>query len=245
MSVITEHPSDTAPDTPPNERAHTASDTAQRTRPRFTLSEAAQLTKTSRSTLRRRLDSDAFPHAAKDGDGFWRIPVEDLLAAGLTLSRTVPDTPHEPVPDTPRAREENEQLVQRLKDQLAELRAQIEVERAHRTAAEQIAAERAEHLDTARRALRMIEAAPRPSEPATPAPEPGRASPPQPDHLDPTMNLEPKDSAKPTPFSESPFANKGGLKMVQMPEERSQDWRDPEPEPPKRKSAWRRFWTGE
>lgn len=243
MSVTTEHPSDTAPDTPPNERAHTASDTAQRTRPRFTLSEAAQLTKTSRSTLRRRLDSDAFPHAAKDDDGFWRIPVEDLLAAGLTLSRTVPDTPHEPVPDTPRAREENEQLVQRLKDQLAELRAQIEVERAHRTAAEQIAAERAEHLDTARRALRMIEAAPRPSEPTPSSPAPSE---PKPEPASPTPQTDPavetETQPRPIPFSESPFTVRGGLKLQPGPIDPEPD---PAPETPRRKSAWRRFWTGD
>lgn len=50
---------------------------------RHTIDEAVAVTKASRSTIKRRLDGGAFPGAAKDAQGRWRIPHRDLIAAGL------------------------------------------------------------------------------------------------------------------------------------------------------------------
>jgi predicted DNA-binding transcriptional regulator AlpA len=55
-------------------------------RPAWTLTEAVQRTGSSRSTLRRYLDAGKFPNAYKDTSKAWRFPLEDLLAAGLSVS---------------------------------------------------------------------------------------------------------------------------------------------------------------
>jgi len=55
-------------------------------RPRYQLSRAATMAGVSQSTMKRRLRSGAFPHAAQDDTGAWTIPVEDLLAAGFHLN---------------------------------------------------------------------------------------------------------------------------------------------------------------
>lgn len=57
----------------------------------YTLTEAAHVTGKSRVTIRRWLDSGRFPMAFRDetsGDNPppWRIPLTDLVAAGLTVS---------------------------------------------------------------------------------------------------------------------------------------------------------------
>ena len=54
-------------------------------RPTFGLTEAAKLTGTSRSTMKRKLAAGEFPNATKDEDGTWRFSPGDLLAAGLKL----------------------------------------------------------------------------------------------------------------------------------------------------------------
>ena len=59
-------------------------------RPSLTLSEAAGQCGVSRSTIRRKHESGAFPSAFKDGEGAWRVPVTDLIAAGLTPGRPSP-----------------------------------------------------------------------------------------------------------------------------------------------------------
>lgn len=55
-------------------------------RPLLTLTEAAHATGVSRSTLRRRVEGGQYPAARKDPQRGWLIPVEELLADGLTLS---------------------------------------------------------------------------------------------------------------------------------------------------------------
>lgn len=54
-------------------------------RPRWTVAQAARECGVSPDTIRRRLKSGAFPNADRSGkQGAWRIPVEDLITAGLT-----------------------------------------------------------------------------------------------------------------------------------------------------------------
>jgi hypothetical protein len=122
-------------------------------RPRLTLSEAARAAGVSKSTLRRRLTEGAFPGARRDPDpdGPWRVPIQDLLAAGLSLNRAEPnhEPPVEPSPEQ-------------------ELRERVRV-------AEAVAHERQERiaalersLDDLRTALRALGA----GEPVRPAPQP-------------------------------------------------------------------------
>jgi hypothetical protein len=49
----------------------------------LTLSEAAAACGVSRSTVKRKLAE--FGNAYRDGDGVWRVPIADLLGAGLKL----------------------------------------------------------------------------------------------------------------------------------------------------------------
>jgi hypothetical protein len=111
-------------------------------RPELTASEAAKATGVDRRTIGRRLKNDDFPNAHKV-DGSWRIPVTDLLGAGLQVhAPTPPDTP--PTPPDP-------DEVARLTAENAELRHRAEM-------AEAVAAERAEALADARLALRALTA---------------------------------------------------------------------------------------
>lgn len=66
-------------------------------RPRWTVAQAARECGVSPDTIRRRLKADAFPNADRSGkQGAWRIPVEDLIAAGLTPGK--PSAPAQAVP---------------------------------------------------------------------------------------------------------------------------------------------------
>lgn len=49
----------------------------------YTLTEAADLTGVSRSTIRRRHKDGAFPNAYKDSEGNWKVPLTDLEQAGI------------------------------------------------------------------------------------------------------------------------------------------------------------------
>src|SRR5699024_8692389 len=51
-------------------------------RPTWTLREAEERCGVSRSTLKRRLAAGDFPNAYKTSQGQWRVPVNDLIAAG-------------------------------------------------------------------------------------------------------------------------------------------------------------------
>ncbi|WP_432549143.1 helix-turn-helix domain-containing protein [Kineococcus arenarius] len=152
------------------------------TRPRWTLTEAAQRVGVSRSTLRRRLAANAFPNAVQDASGAWTLGVEDLLGAGFTLARPVVEPTNQSTPVTPLMNQAHPAVSQahepgspdlaevaRLKAELAAERARTEVERAHRLAAEQLATDRAHHIDDLRSALRMLTATPA-APPAPPAP---------------------------------------------------------------------------
>lgn len=102
----------------------------------FTLVQAAAATGVSRMTIRRHLDAGRFPNAVQDrvsaGGGLppWRIPLGDLLAAGLTVdpaSMTEPNRPSWlPTPATPEATTE---VIARLREELGAHKA-IAAERA-------------------------------------------------------------------------------------------------------------------
>ena len=124
-------------------------------RPMFTLTEASTLVLTSRSTLRRRLDQGDFPDAYRDSKGVWKIPLTNLLAAGLHPGQgAVQDLSTDigqPVHDIGQSEQVD------LKNRVAELETALSIERAHRTAAEQVAAAERHRAQTAEMALRMLE----------------------------------------------------------------------------------------
>lgn len=126
-------------------------------RPAWTLTEAAERTGASRSTLRRYRDAGKFPGAYKDTSGAWRFPHEDLLAAGLSFATPLGEQSSEQgqskVPDHPVSRS-----IDREAKQVAQLEQALREERARADSAEQLAASYRENLDDVRRALRMLEA---------------------------------------------------------------------------------------
>lgn len=134
----------------------------------WTLSVAARECGVSKSTLKRRLTEDAFPHAFKDSSGSWKIPVGDLIAAGLEPGRPSPgvdqtqssqkDQPSQsgyPEPGQSRSEEE--------KEQVRELQLELAQERERAQALAQANRDLREHLNDMRMALRMLEATPRES----------------------------------------------------------------------------------
>lgn len=127
-------------------------------RPMFTLTEASTLVLTSRSTLRRRLDQGDFPDAYRDSKGVWKIPLTNLLAVGLhPVQGAVHDLSTDigqPVHDIAQSEQVD------LKNRVTELETALSVERAHRTAAEQVAAAERQRAQTAEMALRMLEQGP-------------------------------------------------------------------------------------
>ena len=106
---------------------------------RFTQKGAARACGVALNTIKRRRAAGAFPNAVSDDAGIWRIPLADLLAAGLNPGHPSPGLTTPPdEPDTAPA----------LEVRLAVTEAQlVERERAH--AAEQ---------DALRAQLRQIEA---------------------------------------------------------------------------------------
>ena len=132
-------------------------------RPSLTLSEAAEACGVSRSTVRRKHEAGEFPNAYKAGpDNAWRIPVTDLLAAGLKPGRpSPPDAVSEP---DERVRSATVTLP---KAELDALREQLHAERTRALVAEARLSERGETVDALKEALsearqRAIEAAPAP-----------------------------------------------------------------------------------
>ncbi|MPY12312.1 helix-turn-helix domain-containing protein [Arthrobacter bussei] len=122
-------------------------------RPAFTLSEAAERTNSSRSTMRRYREAGKFPNAYKGTDSQWRVPVEDLLANGLTLSGQA--QPEQVSAPTEQAPPTGGVLVERVR----ELEAALAVERAKAEGLERVAAAAEANAADLRMALRMIEAA--------------------------------------------------------------------------------------
>lgn len=127
-------------------------------RPVFTLSEAAALVSISRSTLRRRLDNADFPEAYRDAKGVWKIPLTNLLAAGLA---PVQGSVHDPSTDIGQPVHSPSQSKQvELEKRVVELETALSIEHAHRTAAEQVTVAERHRAQTAEMALRMLEQGP-------------------------------------------------------------------------------------
>ncbi len=132
-----------------------------------TITEAAEATSRSRRTIGRMLDAGQLEGAHREGDGgSWRIPVEALLAAGLTLHAPEPPEPAPPTPARPSPVGTPTDDVE-LRAELAEWQRRAEV-------AEAVAAERAAALDDLRTALALAQRMLGTSAPAdspTPTPE--------------------------------------------------------------------------
>lgn len=141
--------------------------------PSLTIAEAARLCGVSASTIRRYLAAGRFPTAHQQPSpipgqrGRWRIPTQDLLAAGLRPGqgrRPDQELKNEPSSGRTAARPGD--------DRVRELEHALELERTRRRAAEDLAAERAHTIQTLERALAALHA-----QHAAPAPNPNRAAP--------------------------------------------------------------------
>jgi virulence-associated protein VagC len=106
----------------------------------LSLTEAALVCGRHGSKLRRYLTGKRFPNAHRDSGGAWRIPIADLVSAGL-LPRALPDGP--------KALAEMETALERQQAENAELRRRIAV-------AEALADERAERIEDLRLSLRLL-----------------------------------------------------------------------------------------
>jgi hypothetical protein len=150
------------------------------TGPSLTIAEAAQMCGVSASTIRRHLTAGRFPTAHRQPSpipgqrGLWRIPTQDLLAAGLRPRQA-------PIPDQARKNQPSSRSTagQPGDDRVRELEHALELERTRRRAAEDLAAERAHTIQTLEHALQALQA----HHPApTPNPDRGAPSPPPPSH---------------------------------------------------------------
>lgn len=132
----------------------------------LTLSEAAEACGVSRSTIRRR--QAEFEHAYQDQTGSWRVPVSDLLGAGLKLRPRPVTALTQPV-TAPSDRAQNGAEQARIDALTAELAA----ERVARQIAEARVTDLRANLEDLRFSLRAISGPPRAPEAvpiATPAP---------------------------------------------------------------------------
>jgi len=127
----------------------------------FSAAEAARETGVSRTTIMRKLAAGEFEQATKDDDG-WRIPLDDLLAAGLN-----PGRPSPPV----RGHDQSEvRTVSELSHQVELLRVQLAAAQQLAVEKDRLAAEKDRVIETQAQALRALEAAPSP--PAQPSTAP-------------------------------------------------------------------------
>jgi Helix-turn-helix domain len=143
------------------------------TEPSLTIAEAARTCGVSVSTIRRYLAAGRFPTAHQQPSpipgrrGPWRIPTQDLLAAGLRLGQAHrPDQAQKTEPSSRRT------AGQPVADRVRALEHALELERTRRRAAEDLAADRAHTIQTLEGALRALQA-----QHAGPAPNSGRAIP--------------------------------------------------------------------
>ena len=137
--------------------------------PSLTIAEAARLCGVSASTIRRYLAAGRFPTAHQQPSpisgqrGLWRIPTQDLLAAGLR-----PGQAHRPDQHQRNDSSSGRTATQPGDDRVRELEHALELERTRRRAAEDLAAERAHTIQTLEGALAALQA-----QHADPAPNPG------------------------------------------------------------------------
>lgn len=125
-------------------------------RPAWTVTEAAERTGVSSSTLRRAVRAERVAGAYKDAAGTWRLPIEGLIAAGYPpRTGAVPEDLAQPAVSA------GEDLAQRVRDLEADLR----VVRAEKAAAELIAHAHEQRAEAAERALRLLEGRPSSDQP--------------------------------------------------------------------------------
>jgi hypothetical protein len=140
----------------------------------LTIAEAAGLCGVSASTIRRYLAAGRFPTAHQEPGpipgqrGLWRIPTQDLLAAGLR-----PRQAHRPDQAQQNGPSSGRTAGRSVDDRVRELEHALELERTRRRAAEDLAAERAHTIQTLERAVAALHA-----QHAAPAPNPDRTTPP-------------------------------------------------------------------
>lgn len=151
------------------------------TRPMLTQREAAAACGVSRSTIRRRREDGALPHAVFDEGRGWLIPVDDLLAAGFRVNAPAPPDAGLAGADTGHGQDQEHEgtaaEVERLRAELADARreaAEAEADRrvavAEAEAAREVAAARAAHIADLQQALAAL--APAPERPALHPPVP-------------------------------------------------------------------------
>lgn len=147
-------------------------------RPRWTVAQAARECGVSADTIRRRLKAHAFPHADRSGkQGAWRIPVDDLLAAGLTPGK--PSPPAQAVPtqrigtahmhDDSAYRQDAYADANELVRELEELRSALGKKDMQLDAAHTRIADLQANVSDLRTSLRMLEP-PKPAAPDQPPP---------------------------------------------------------------------------
>lgn len=148
---------------------------------RLTLREAAAACAVHHSTVRRHLDAGDFPNAARDADGKWRLPVSDLLGAGLRLSQPK-QTVATVLPSTAASHGGDELSAARAR--VDTLLAELTAEKVRAAAAEARAAAMADNLADLRVSLRALAGPPAPQEPSpvvttpqAPVDAPGPAAP--------------------------------------------------------------------
>lgn len=145
----------------------------------FGITEAAEVTGKSRSTIKKYLADGKFPQARRDrlhGQEAWVIPLGDLLAAGLRPNAPKGGDAAAKLADQPSSDGTQGARLAELAAELAKQRQRAELAEARAQAAERLIHQQAEHVDDLRRALRMLGGG---SEHAEPPPEPTQAQPPR------------------------------------------------------------------
>lgn len=148
-------------------------------RPRWTVAHAARECGVSADTIRRRLKSGAFPNADRSGrQGAWKIPVDDLIGAGLTPGK--PSAPAQAVPtqrigtahthDDSAHRQDAYANTNELVRELEELRSALGKKDMQLDAAHTRIADLQANVSDLRTSLRMLEP-PKPVAPEQPPPE--------------------------------------------------------------------------
>lgn len=131
-------------------------------RPWLTLSQAADAAGVARTTIRRALDAGRFPQAKRDADlngpggGAWRVPVDDLLAAGFRLGRPAPP---EQAQDSGTDGLAQTRGIAADQAEIAVLRAELAATRERAAVAEALAGERLRSLADMRRSLDGLQTA--------------------------------------------------------------------------------------
>lgn len=144
-------------------------------RPKLTLAQIVEQFEISRATLRRGIESGRFPHAKKDPQGRWVVPVDDLIAAQVKGRKTwLNEDAHEPAHEgghpvhNELAQGTHNPLgpsVSAVATELAHLKNELAHEQARRELAERVAEERLSHIESLSTALKMIEASTSPAAP--------------------------------------------------------------------------------